>query len=84
MTSLFLSHHRRTNTTGASDRTPPPCRRCAVLYPLAFAVALASLSVCTGPRRGSHAAVLLPLPVTLEFAIERFGGVGYRPWRQVA
>ena len=27
---------------------------------------------------------LLPLPVTLEFVIERFGGVRYRPWRQVA
>lgn len=60
------------------------CRRCAVLYPVAFAVAIASLLGAHWPEAwDSTLLYLLPLPVTLEFLIERFGGVRYRPGRQM-
>jgi len=86
MTSLILSHHR----PNQYDRCIKigrhhVCRRCAFLYPLAFAVAIASLFGAHWPEAWDRTLLyLLPLPVTLEFAIERFGGVRYRPWRQVA
>ena len=86
MTSLILSHHR----PNQYDRCIKigrhhVCRRCAVLYPLAFAVAIASLFGLHWPETWDRALLyLLPLPVTLEFVIERFGGVRYRPCRQVA
>ena len=73
MASLILSHH----PPSQYDRCirigrQYVCRRCAVLYPLAFAVATASLLY------------LLPIPVTLEFVIERFGGIRHRAGRQIA
>jgi hypothetical protein len=86
MTSLILSHHR----PNQYDRCIKigrhhVCRRCAVLYPVAFAVAIASLFGVHWPATWDRALLyLLPLPVTLEFVIERFGGVRYRAWRQVA
>jgi hypothetical protein len=61
------------------------CRRCAVLYPLAFAVAIASLFGAHWPAAWDRTLLyLLPLPMTLEFVIERLGGIRYRAWRQLA
>lgn len=85
MTPLFLSHHppsqyERCIRVGRTH----VCRRCAVLYPLAFAVAIMSLLGAHWPAAWDTTLLfLLPLPVTLEFAIERFGGVRYNPRRQI-
>ena len=61
------------------------CRRCAVLYPVAFVVAIASLAGAHWPEAWDRALLyLLPLPVTLEFIIERLGGIRYHAGRQIA
>jgi hypothetical protein len=86
MSPLLLSHH----PPAQYDRCirigrHHVCRRCAVLYPVAFAVAIASLFGAHWPERwDSTLLYLLPLPVTLEFVIERFGGIRYRAGRQIA
>ena len=60
------------------------CRRCSVLYPVAFAVAAASLAGVHWPAAWDKTLLyLLPLPVTLEFMIERFGGLRYHAGRQM-
>ena len=60
------------------------CRRCAVLYPLAFATTAASLLGWAWPAAWDQTLLwLLPLPVTLEFFLERFGSLRYRPTRQL-
>jgi hypothetical protein len=85
MTPLFLSHH----PPSQYDRCfhiggYHLCRRCAVLYPLAFAVALASLLGAHWPERWDTTLLyLLPLPMTLEFVIERFGGLRHNGRRQI-
>jgi hypothetical protein len=85
-TPLYLSHHPpsqydRCIRVGRTHL----CRRCAVLYPLAFAVALASLFGLHWPEAWDGTLLyLLPLPVTLEFVIERFGGLRYHAGRQIA
>lgn len=86
MLALILSHH----PPGQYDRCIRVgrhhiCRRCAVLYPLAFAVAIASLFGVHWPEAWDRALLyLLPLPVTLEFVLERLGGVRYHAGRQMA
>ena len=61
------------------------CRRCAVLYPAAFAVAVASLAGAHWPDAWDRTLLyLLPLPVTLEFIIERLGAIRYHAGRQMA
>jgi hypothetical protein len=83
---LLLAHH----PPSQYDRClriagRPVCRRCAVLYPLAFAVMAASLAGWHWPARWDQTLLtLLPLPVTLELVLERFGAVRYRPARQIA
>jgi hypothetical protein len=83
---LLLSHH----SPSQYDRCVRVggrhvCRRCAVLYPLAFATMLASLLGWAWPASWDRSLLmLLPLPVTLELVLERFGAVRYRPWRQIA
>lgn len=59
------------------------CRRCVVLYPLAFAVMLATLS--WHPDRAIDVAVLvvLPLPALVELSLEQLGVLTYNPQRQV-
>jgi hypothetical protein len=60
------------------------CRRCAVLYPVAFLAAALSLAGWLWPARWDDKLLwLLPLPVTLELVFERFGSLRYRPWRQL-
>ena len=86
MLALLLSHH----PPSQYDRCirvgrHHVCRRCVVLYPLAFAVAIASLFGAHWPEAWDRTLLyLLPLPVTLEFVIERFGGIRYRAGRQIA
>jgi hypothetical protein len=86
MASLILSHHPpsqydRCFRVGRHHL----CRRCAVLYPLAFAVAIASLAGLHWPEAWDRTLLyLLPIPVTLEFVIERFGGIRHRAGRQFA
>jgi hypothetical protein len=85
MSPLFLSHHPPTRY----DRCirvgrHHVCRRCAVLYPLAFAVAIASASGVHWPEPWDRTLLyLLPLPMTLELIIERFGAIRYKPRRQL-
>jgi hypothetical protein len=85
MNALLLSHH----PPSQYDRCVRVgrhyvCRRCAVLYPLAFAVAVASLAGAHWPAAWDRVLLyLLPLPVTLEFIIERFGGLRYHAARQM-
>jgi hypothetical protein len=82
---LLLSHHRpdeydRCFRIGGRH----VCRRCAVLYPIAFAVAIASLAGVHWPAAWDKSLLFfLPLPVTLEFVIERFGGLRYHAGRQM-
>jgi hypothetical protein len=86
MFALLLSHH----PPSQYDRCirvgrHHVCRRCAVLYPLAFAVAIVSLFGLHWPEPWDRTLLyLLPLPVTLEFVIERLGGIRYHAGRQVA
>jgi hypothetical protein len=86
MNPLLLSHH----PPSQYDRClrigrHHVCRRCAVLYPLAFAVAIASLVGAHWPEAWDRVLLyLLPLPVTLEFIVERVGGVRYHAGRQIA
>jgi hypothetical protein len=86
MASLILSHHppsqyERCIRIGRQH----VCRRCAVLYPFAFAVAIASLLGAHWPEAWDRTLLyLLPIPVTLEFVIERFGAIRYRAGRQFA
>lgn len=86
MNALLLSHH----PPSQHDRCfrigrRHVCRRCAVLYPLAFVVAIASLFGLHWPEAWDRTLLfLLPLPVTLEFVIERLGGIRYHAGRQLA
>jgi hypothetical protein len=85
MGAVWLSHHRpdqydRCFRVGAVH----VCRRCAVLYPLAFLVTGLSLAGIAWPVTWDKTLLyLLPLPVTLEFLLERFGAVRYQPTRQI-
>jgi hypothetical protein len=85
MNPLLLSHH----PPSQYDRClrigrHHVCRRCAVLYPLAFAVAIASLAGLHWPEPWDRVLLyLLPLPVTLEFIVERLGGLRYHAGRQM-
>jgi hypothetical protein len=85
MSPLFLSHHPPSQY-GRCIRVGRYhlCRRCAVLYPLAFAVTIASVLGAHWPERWDGTLLyLLPLPMTLEFVIERFGGIRYNAGRQL-
>lgn len=85
-TPLVLSHHHpdqydRCVRIGGRHI----CRRCLVLYPLAFV----TLVVSTWPQSPDRALdpvilVLLPLPAVIEWWLEHLGRVRYSPARQVA
>jgi len=81
---LWLSHH----DPNAYDRCVlvagrQVCRRCLVLYPLAFVVlVVAQASGWSGPTE-ALALVALPLPAVIEFVLEHRGVVRYSPVRQM-
>ena len=85
MTALLLSHH----PPSEYDRCfrvagRYVCRRCAVLYPVAFLATALSLAGWFWPGAWDEKLLwLLPLPVTLEFVFERFGSLRYRAGRQM-
>lgn len=85
LTPLWLSHHFPEDYDRCvviGDRHV--CRRCLVLYPLAFAVmALSSLGPWPGALDG-WLLVLLPLPALVELVLEHLGAVRYQPARQIA
>ncbi|MGH9037621.1 MAG: hypothetical protein ACRD0O_17830 [Acidimicrobiia bacterium] len=61
------------------------CRRCLVLYPVAFLVlALARAEIRWPTSLDAVLLVLLPLPAVAEFMAENLGALAYRPRRQVA
>jgi hypothetical protein len=59
------------------------CRRCTVLWPLAFAVMVLSLPWSAPPSVDAVAVLLLPLPALVELLAEHVGGARYSPRRQV-
>jgi hypothetical protein len=60
------------------------CRRCAVLYPIAFAAMALSLAGWHWPAAWDRLLLfLLPLPVTIELVLERWARLPYRPRRQM-
>jgi hypothetical protein len=85
LTPLWLSHHfpeqyDRCVRLGGRH----VCRRCLVLYPLAFAVMFLSLGGVGWPGSLDAAlVVLLPLPAAAEFVTEQLGAARYSPVRQI-
>jgi len=83
---LWLSHH----DPSAYDRCvlvgrTRVCRRCLVLYPLAFLVLALAVAGVRPPRSLDPVLlVLLPLPAVAEFFAEHLTGFGYRPALQMA
>jgi len=81
---LWLSHH----DPSAYDRCVlvagrQVCRRCLVLYPLAFVVlVVAQVTGWSGPTE-VLALVVLPLPAVIEFVLEHRRVVQYSPRRQM-
>ena len=86
MNPLLLAHHPPSQyERGRRIGGRHVCRRCAVLYPLAFVVAAASLLGVHWPQTWDRTLLyLLPLPVTLEFVVERLGAIRYHARRQMA
>ncbi|MFN8050094.1 MAG: GNAT family N-acetyltransferase [Acidimicrobiales bacterium] len=81
---LWLSHH----DADGLDRCVVVggrhvCRRCAVLYPLAVAVAVAQVAGAIPATVGVWVMWLAPVGVVAEWVAEHLAGVGYRPARQV-
>lgn len=85
MGEIALSHHLahehdRCVVIGARR----VCRRCLVLYPLAFIVMSLALGGITWSEQFDPLLLLgLPIPVTLEFVGEKLGLLRYSVWRQV-
>jgi hypothetical protein len=81
---LWLSHHPpeqldRCVRLGKYD----VCRRCLVLYPIAFLTA--AVSYATAPDALDPWILLLaPLPAVVEWWLEHLGRIDYSPVRQVA
>lgn len=60
------------------------CRRCLVLYPIAFVVMVATMFVAPDSTMSDRVVmIVLPLPAVVDFIAEHLGYVEYRPWRQV-
>lgn len=81
---MWLSHHGpdqldRCITVGGRH----VCRRCAVLYPLSIAVAVAQVAGAVPDRWAPWVMWLAPLPVVAEWMAEQLGGARYSPVRQV-
>jgi len=84
ISALWIAHHYpedydRCVTIGRTHI----CRRCLVLYPLAFAVMALTLAGLRWPMYLDPALlVLLPLPSVVEYVLEHVGVIGYQPTRQ--
>lgn len=82
---VWLSHHQPDHY----DRCVriagrPVCRRCLVLYPLAFLVAAISLTVFWWPDwLDPWLLIVLPLPAVVEFCGEQAGRLAYSGRRQI-
>jgi hypothetical protein len=73
-------HYERCVTLGGRH----VCRRCLVLYPLAFAVAAIALVSDREPTSLDVVWLLvLPLPAVVEFCLEHLGRLPYRAGRQI-
>ena len=60
------------------------CRRCIVLYPIAFAVMFLALGSVGWPQRLDPLLLLiLPVPVAMEYIAEQLGAVRYDARRQL-
>ena len=59
------------------------CRRCLVLYPLAFVVLIAAQATGWSGPSEALALVVLPLPAVAEFVLEHRGVLRYNPGRQI-
>jgi hypothetical protein len=85
ITPMWLAHHYPEDYDRCLRvRGRHVCRRCAVLYPVAFL----TLAVTAGWHPSAAVDVvlvaLLPLPALVEFGAEHLGLVRYRPARLVA
>ena len=82
---MLLSHHYY----GHEDRCVTlgrvhVCRRCMVLYPIAFAVLFLSAGGVGWPTRFDQLLLLLlPAPVAIEYVLEQLGHLRYNARRQV-
>ena len=84
ITPMWLAHHHpedydRCVVIGRSH----VCRRCVVLYPLAFAVMLATLAWHPDGPIDVAVLVVLPLPALVELSLEQLGVLTYDARRQV-
>jgi len=84
VTPMWLAHHYpedydRCIVIGRSH----VCRRCVVLYPLAFVVMLATLSWHPETTVDVVLLVVLPLPALVELSLEQLGVLTYNPRRQM-
>jgi hypothetical protein len=84
-TPLWLSHHQpdgyaRCLAVGGRH----VCRRCSVVYPVAFAVLAVSLAGAAPTRFDPWVMALLPLPAVVEWFGEHLGHLAYSPSRQIA
>jgi uncharacterized membrane protein len=85
LTPMWLSHHQP-DAYGRCIRVGRRhvCRRCGVLYPVAFAVVgLALLGARLSNVGEIVAFVVLPLPAVVELLAEQLGRRPYNPRRQV-
>jgi hypothetical protein len=85
LTPMWLSHHfpedyDRCAVLGRRH----VCRRCLILYPIAFAVMALSLAAPWPGTWDRWVLVLLPVPAVVEFVLEHLGVIRYQPARQVA
>jgi hypothetical protein len=81
---LWLSHH----DPSGYDRCVlvagrHVCRRCLVLYPLAFVVLVVAQAAGWSGTTEALALVALPLPAVVEFVLEHRGVIRYSPGRQM-
>ena len=83
--ALLLSHHPPEQYDRCIEiGRHHVCRRCAVLYPVAFLVTGLSLAGVAWPAAwDTNLLYLLPLPMALEFVLERFGALRYHAGRQL-
>lgn len=85
LAEIALSHHLRHD----HDRCVViggrrVCRRCLVLYPIAFAVMLVALGSISWPKSLDPVLLLiLPVPAAIEYIAEQLRAVSYNARRQV-